>query len=245
MTRPRLSVIIITLNEEANLPRLLHDLRRQSWREFEVIHVDSRSDDATVGVSQDWATEFEHYRIVEMSRRGVSLGRNTGAAAARGERLLFLDADSRLPSDFLANAMAELEDRHLEIGIVCMQGDDLPWHYGAGFAAFNAGIRLTSRIFPTAIGACLFSTRKMHFAINGFDESLSLCEDCDYVLRASRQNRRSVGVLRDRFRFDTRRLQQDGFLATGFTYIRANVRRALLGELHNNEIKYEFGHYQR
>lgn len=88
------------------------------------------------------------------------------------------------------------------------------------------------------------STPDLHRQIDGFDESLSLCEDCNYVLKAHRHNRRNVAVLKPKFRFDPRRLQQDGFLATGLIYMRANLRRFFIGELHNQEIPYSFGHYR-
>lgn len=245
MDHPALSVVVITLNEEAHLPHLLGDLANQTFQDFEIIHVDSHSNDATVALSRRWSGRFEHYRIIEMERRGVSLGRNTGAAVARGRRVVFLDADTRLAPDFFERALSELGENDLDLGIVLMRGDGLPWAYQAGFAAFNAGIQLTSFVFPTAVGACLFSTPALHAAIGGFDEMLSLCEDCEYALRASKHHRRGVGVLRERFWFNPRRLMQDGLFATGFTYLHANARRLFVGELRNREIKYEFGHYLR
>ncbi|WP_299927708.1 glycosyltransferase [uncultured Pelagimonas sp.] len=244
MTTPHLSIVIITLNEEKRLPLLLSDLAAQTWTDFEVIHVDSKSTDRTVDVSHGLAHSFEHYRVIEMQNRGVSLGRNTGAAVAQGKRLLFLDADTRLGSDFLRTALGELEDEQAAVGIVTMSTDGLAIPYKLGFNLFNAGIRLTSVFFPTAIGACLFSTPQMHAAIEGFDESLSLCEDCNYALKAHRRDRRAVSVLRQQFHFDPRRLEQDGFATTGLTYLRANIRRFFSGELHNQEIPYEFGHYK-
>lgn len=244
MNQPKLSIVVITLNEEERLPLLLDDLAAQTWTDFEVIHVDSNSDDRTVELSAQRSDEFAHYEIITMSARGVSLGRNTGANHARAERILFLDADTRLSANFLHNAMQELERRTVDVAVVCMSAKGLAWRYKAGFALFNTGIRLTSYFFPTAIGACLFSTSHIHKTIGGFDESLSLCEDCNYVLKAHRQNRASTGVLRQRFRFDPRRLEQDGFLSTGLVYLRANLRRFFVGELHNQEIPYEFGHYK-
>lgn len=245
MDNPKLSVVVITLNEEVHLPRLLQDLAAQTFSDFEIIHVDSRSDDKTVAVSELWAKRFAQYRIIQMDRRGVSLGRNTGAAVARGQRIVFLDADTRLAPDFFEKTLIELDAKALDVGIVCMTGDGLPWSYQAGYVAFNAGIRFTSFVFPTAVGACLFSTPQVHKAIGGFDEMLSLCEDCDYTLRAFKRRRQSVGLVREKFYFDPRRLKQDGLFATGLTYLHANARRLFVGELHNQEIKYEFGHYAR
>lgn len=243
MAYPSLSIIIITLNEEKRLPLLLGDLAAQSWTEFEIIHVDSQSEDTTIAVSRELGAHFLNYQVIQMDGRGVSRGRNTGAAAARSERLLFLDADTRLAADFLQNAMAELEDNESDLGVALMSSDGLAPHYRLGYALFNAGIRITSAFFPTAIGACLFSSRRLHKEIGGFDETLSLCEDCDYALRAFQYDKTCLSVLRTRFRFDPRRLEQDGFASTGLVYLRANLRRYFAGELHRQEIPYVFGHY--
>lgn len=244
MTPPKLSIVIITLNEQQRLPRLLADLAAQTWQDFEILHVDSNSDDETVARSREISGRFANYRIVEMKTRGVSRGRNVGAAQAQGERLLFLDADTRLSPDFLQKSIRNLDQTAADIGVVCMSAEGLSVPYQFGFALFNAGIRATSRFFPTAIGACLFSTPELHRRIGGFDENLSLCEDCNYVLKAHRIDRRKLAVLAPKFRFDPRRLHQDGFLATGLIYLRANLRRFFVGELHNQEIPYAFGHYR-
>ena len=134
MTEPKLSVIIINLNEEARLPRLLDDLAAQTWRDFEIVHVDSNSDDGTLDVSEAARPRFGAYRIVAMTARGVSLGRNVGARHARGERLLFLDADTRLSPGFLETAMGELDARRLDAGVVWMSAEGLGLPYRVGFA---------------------------------------------------------------------------------------------------------------
>lgn len=242
MSRPALSIVIITLNEARRLPQLLADLRAQSFQDFEILHVDSNSDDDTVACSRAASVGFKTFRIIEMKRRGVSLGRNTGAAAAKGHRLLFLDADTRLAPSFLAEAMADLDQRAVVAGIVCMSGEGLKLRYRIGFALFNLGIRLTAHISPTAVGACMFSSPTLHRQIDGFDEDLSLCEDCNYVLKA-RQAGAIPKVIRPKFHFDPRRLEQDGLLATGLVYLRANLHRFTRGELRNQEIPYQFGHY--
>lgn len=245
MNAPHLSIVIITLNEEKTLPRLLEDLLCQSWKDFEVIHVDSNSDDETVALSRAFASKFEHYRVIKMDRRGVSLGRNRGASVARGQRILFLDADTRLHPEFLQKALRELRERKLAVAAVCMDGRGQAPMTRLGYGIFNAGIRISTFFFPTAVGACLFSTPEMHHTVGGFDEALSLCEDCNYVLKAKRSNPAGYGVLSEAFSFDLRRLQQDGFLSTGLIYLRANVRRFFIGELYRNEIPYQFGHYDQ
>lgn len=237
-----ISIVIITLNEEKRIGRLLEDLSKQSHRDFEVIVVDSNSDDNTCLVAHGFEHALPALTVHKMQGRGTSLGRNTGAKLARHERLLFLDADVRLSPTFLTNALHELDSRKLDVAGAYMGSENLSMSYRLGYAAFNTGLFITSFFFPTAVGACLFSTRRVHEEIGGFDESIVLCEDCDYAKRAAQTWRwRMIPVT---FWFDPRRLEQDGFLQMGMTYLKANVRRFFKGEMRNNEMEYKFGHYK-
>lgn len=238
-----ISIIIITLNEAERIGNLLNDLTRQVYQHFEVVVVDSDSDDNTREIAEQFAEQLPDLTVHHMSERGVSLGRNTGAALAKYERLLFLDADVRLDSDFLATASAKLDNSGLEVAGVYMSAKGLPLHYRLGYLAFNAGLFLTQFGFPTAIGACIFSSKRVHEQLGGFDPQISLCEDCDYVKRAAKTWR--FRFLPMTFAFDPRRLQQDGFFRTGWIYLRANVRRFFCGEMRKNEIEYKFGHYEK
>jgi hypothetical protein len=64
------------------------------------------------------------------------------------------------------------------------------------------------------------------------------------VLKAKRSGNHKLGVLKQKFLFDPRRLEQDGFMATGRVYLLANLRRFFIGELYKQEIPYKFGHYK-
>ncbi len=237
----KLSVVIITLNEEKRIARLLNDLCQQTYQGFEVILVDSNSDDATIDIAYSFVDKLPKLIIHKMHTRGVSLGRNTGAAIANHERLLFLDADVRIDSYFIENALVELKRKNLLVAGVYMQLNNLPLLQKLCYAAFNVGMFITQFFFPTGIGACIFSTRAMHTKLNGFDEQISLCEDCDYLNRASKQVH--FRFIKQSFAFDPRRLNQDGMFTMGLTYLKANCRRFFIGEMRNNEIDYPFGHY--
>lgn len=86
-----ISVIIPALDEEKSLPRTLADLKRQQGP-FEIIVVDGGSTDRT----REVAADEPDVRLIG-ARRGRALQLNAGAAVARGEILLFLHADTRLP----------------------------------------------------------------------------------------------------------------------------------------------------
>ncbi|CAH6937038.1 Beta-1,3-glucosyltransferase [Vibrio chagasii] len=236
------SIVVITLNEEKRISRLMEELSVQTHQEFEVIVVDSNSEDNTREVAQAYESALPKLTVHHMKERGVSLGRNTGAALAQYNRILFLDADVSLPRNFLAKALYELEENKLEVAGVYMSSKGLPLVHKFGYGLFNAGLFATQFFFPTAIGACIFSTKRAHEEIGGFDEEIVLCEDCDYVKRASKTWR--FRFLNMTFGFDPRRLDQDGVVKTGSTYLKANIRRFFKGEMRNNEMNYKFGHYK-
>ncbi|WP_296405040.1 glycosyltransferase [Psychrobacter sp.] len=237
-----LSIIIITLNEAERIGSLLEDLVQQTHRDFEVILVDSNSKDETCTVAQGFANRLPKLHIEQMLTKGVCLGRNTGAELAQHERLLFLDADVRLAPNFIEQALKDLDAKQLQVAGVYMSSKGLPKRYSLGYRLFNLGIGLTQFVFPTAIGACLFSTKTVHNTIQGFDNTITLCEDCDYVNRASRITK--FRMLPLGFTFDPRRLKQDGIMTTGRKYLHANFHRLFIGEIRNNKIRYEFDHYK-
>lgn len=236
------SIVIITLNEEKRIGRLLENLTKQTYQNFEVIVVDSNSDDGTCDVAMAFESTLPKLTVHKMSGRGTSLGRNKGAALASHERILFLDADVQLKETFLHNALSELKEKKLEVAGVFMGAKDLPLIHKFGYGLFNLGLYFTQYFFPTAVGACIFSTKRAHNEMAGFDDSIVLCEDCDYVKRASQTWR--FRFLNLTFGFDPRRLDQDGVFKMGYTYLSANVRRFLFGEMRNNEMDYQFGHYK-
>src|SRR5262245_39536315 len=86
--------IVPTLNEERSLPSLLNAIRQQN-ADHEVIEVDGGSQDRTL----DIARHHEVRTLVSRPGRGAAMC--LGAAASRGEVLLFLHADSTLQSGAL------------------------------------------------------------------------------------------------------------------------------------------------
>lgn len=87
---PRFSVIIPAFNAAATLTRAIESVRAQSWPAHEIIVVDDGSTDSTAEVARQFG---DTVRLIQQSNSGVSVARNTGAAAAMGDWLAFLDAD--------------------------------------------------------------------------------------------------------------------------------------------------------
>lgn len=91
------SVIIPTLNEAQALPKLLAQFTPDLIREFglEIIVSDGGSSDGTVALARKYGvTVVEH---MKSQRQTIAQGRNAGATAARGDILVFIDADTMVP----------------------------------------------------------------------------------------------------------------------------------------------------
>ncbi|GAM63516.1 beta-1,3-glucosyltransferase [Vibrio ishigakensis] len=135
----KVSIVVITLNEAERIGRLLEDLSNQTHQGFEVILVDSQSEDDTCEIALGYQSQLPELTVHEMDARGVSLGRNTGAKLAKYERLLFLDADVRLSPDFLSRALHKLDHTKLEVAGVYMGANGLPLMHKLGYGLFNLG----------------------------------------------------------------------------------------------------------
>jgi glycosyltransferase involved in cell wall biosynthesis len=105
-----LSIIISTLNEEKYLPKLLECLNQQHFSEMEIIVSDGASEDHIIQI----AKKYECHVVVSKIR-SPQHQRNMGAKAARGDLLLFLDADTLLPENFLHKAIDEFNRRKLDV----------------------------------------------------------------------------------------------------------------------------------
>jgi glycosyltransferase involved in cell wall biosynthesis len=71
---------------------------------YEVIVVDDASTDDTAALAQ-----LHGAQVVHVARRQIAAVRNAGAAVARGERLVFVDADTRISHEVLDAAMVALD----------------------------------------------------------------------------------------------------------------------------------------
>jgi rSAM/selenodomain-associated transferase 2 len=203
MTAPvRLSVIIPCLDEAAEIAATLEALRPLRGRGAEVIVVDGGSSDNTVAVAHSRAD------LVTTAERGRARQMNAGAAAARGDVLLFLHADSYVPdrADQLILDSLSANQRDWGRFDVSIRGDH-PF-FGAIAATMNARSRWTG----IATGdQGIFVTRKAFEQLGGFPD-IALMED---VALTTALKRLSAPVcLHQRVSTSGRRWQKHGLLRT-------------------------------
>jgi len=94
---PLVSVIIPVYNEEKDIGECLDSLRKQTYKNYEIIIVDDGSTDKTNEV----AKKYKKVRIIKQNHKGPGEARNLGAKNARGEILVLIDADMVLFPDYV------------------------------------------------------------------------------------------------------------------------------------------------
>lgn len=101
----KISVIICTYNRAAYLPDALQSLYTQQLdrNRFEVLVVDNNSTDDTAKVCRQFIQQHAQaqFHYLSETKQGASYARNTGAAAAKGEYLCFMDDDAIAEPDYL------------------------------------------------------------------------------------------------------------------------------------------------
>jgi GT2 family glycosyltransferase len=94
---PSVSIIVCSYNGAKTLAACLESLGKLNYPEYEVILVDDGSTDDTAYV----AAQFPNVHYIHQSNHGLSHARNTGAAAARGDVLVYTDSDCMADADWL------------------------------------------------------------------------------------------------------------------------------------------------
>ncbi|MFE8072014.1 TIGR04283 family arsenosugar biosynthesis glycosyltransferase [Marinobacteraceae bacterium S3BR75-40.1] len=173
--RPRISVVIPTLNEASGIAEVLRPL--QSWRRAgdEIVVADGGSEDDTRrqcrGLIDCWVT----------AERGRARQMNAGAAKARGELLLFLHADTRVPGSARAWLLRALHEARVWGRFDVNLTGDRPV-----FRLIETMINVRSRLSGIATGdQALFVRRDMFAALGGFADQ-ALMEDVSFSSRLNR-----------------------------------------------------------
>lgn len=192
----KISVIVPAYNEEKLIVPTLRSItaafeafRRRGW-ESELIVCDNNSTDRTSELARNEGAKVVFERINQIGR-----ARNTGAQAAEGDWLLFVDADST-PSAALFDAVAsEIESGRTLAGGSTVQLDES--HFWAGVLV--RGWNLLSRTFRWAAGSFIFCDARAFRQVGGFNEELYVSEELDLSRRLKRfdRTRRLVILHRD------------------------------------------------
>lgn len=196
----QITVVIPAFNEQIHLGRTLQALHtsiKGCTVPVQVIVVDNESSDATAKIAREAGAE-----VVPEKVHNVARVRNTGARAASGDVLVFLDADTLVPPGFLPRVAEEMSAPE------CCGGTADISHQPSSkiVRAYLLGWRVVGRILRMAQGAAQFCRREAFDRLGGYDESLYMGEDVDFYWRLRKLGMvkflRDVQVVASPRRFD-------------------------------------------
>ncbi len=177
----KVSIVIPALNEGKYIEATLFHAR--ALKPYEIIVADSHSDDNTVDIAKKYGA-----RVVYARRGAASFGRNAGAKAAKGDILLFLDADSIVFPNLLETVEKDFRDKRV-VGWTCLIHAFTPdWKQKVIYNASNDICEFLTVVLkaPHAPGIVIGVRKDVFERIGGFDETLKVMEDHDFALRVGR-----------------------------------------------------------
>lgn len=179
----RVSIVIPAFNEERLIAETLRQVRaacesfvRLGW-ETETIVCDNNSTDRTAAIAGAAGAQVVFEPVNQIAR-----ARNTGAAAATGEWLIFVDADSHPSPELFADVAGQIQGGRCLAGgstVRFIRPEDASW-LARGFVRLWNGL---SRCFRLLAGSFIFVEATTFQKLGGFSTELFVAEELDLSRR--------------------------------------------------------------
>lgn len=166
---PLVSVVVPALEEEKYLPYLLTSIQNQTYKPIEVIVAD-QSPAESHEITQDICLEYGA-RLVYLPEFGPSIARNRGAEVARGDILIFSDADNILAPECVENLAGTLLEGYAVANPIIVVYDDGLYSVVSLWA--NNWFKTNTR---TTCSVAIW--KDMFFEVGGYDESCDPMQSC-------------------------------------------------------------------
>lgn len=197
--KPKISIIIPVYNHAEELPATLESVFGQTFSarsgDLEVIVVNDGSTDNVEAILAKWQKKYSNLKVINQPNRGAPAARNRGFEEARGEYVIFWDADMTAKPEMLEKELAELE-KHPEASYVYSS-------FKFGWKNFKCGHFDPAKIKKLNFVHTSALIRREHFPY--FNESLKKFQDWDLWLTMLEQGRRGRWIPETLFHVRPRR----------------------------------------
>ncbi|MBF0342964.1 MAG: glycosyltransferase [Nitrospirae bacterium] len=175
------SIIIPAYNEAENIGKCIASILKNTDVQHEIIVVDNGSKDATAEIAKVMGVT-----VLSKPKATISALRNSGARCAKGELLVFLDADMVVPEDFINKGK-----KYFDSGFMGALGFAIIVPSDSGWVARTWGQPLNSKrerkVEVDFLGGSNIFIKKIVFEeVGGFDELLNTNEDKDFTMRVAK-----------------------------------------------------------
>ena len=217
----KVSVVVPAFNEEALLPGSLAAIRAAmgAFDEVELIVCDNNSTDRTAEIARAAGAKVVFEPLNQIAR-----ARNAGAAAASGDWLVFVDADSYPTVELFREAAQAMKSGCLAGGAT-VASHSRDWLFRWSMTLWN---RL-SRSARWGAGAFIFCEARAFRELGGFNEELYASEEIDLFRRLKRRARRDGRSIVILHRHPLRTSDRKARLYTNAEFFRFLLRMLFLG----------------
>ena len=114
----QISVVIYVYNAEKFLESCLESIHKQKFTKFEVICVDDGSADSSLKILHRFAAYDKRFKVYSQRNVGAGAARNFGLQKAKGEYIIFLDADNYFAPEMLLHAWRKIRETESDICVM-------------------------------------------------------------------------------------------------------------------------------
>ena len=241
------SICIPTLNEEKYIGGVLSCLEKQTFKDFEVIVVDGKSEDKTKEEVLKFSKNL-NLLFLEAPKRGVSFQRNYAAKQAKNDYVIFFDADVMIEPNFLEKIKNHLEKNDIDILTT--------WNEPISDKPVDEFIYLFMNIFmlelikkksPGVVGVFICVKRESFEKIGGFRETINFAEDYDLAKRFHDSGFTYALLKNPKIKVSVRRLDKEGRMRMISKNLKAAIYYMTGGKDYidkmQGKIKHEFGKF--
>lgn len=184
-----ISVIVPVYNLAEYLPHSIRSILKQSHANLEVIAVDDGSTDNSLRVLEEMAEDDNRIRVISQKNGGVTKARLTGAVAAKGEWVGFVDGDDEIEPDMYERLLQNALQYHADIshcGYQMVFPSRVDYYYNTGRLIqqdHRSGLKdliegsfiepgLCNKLFHKRLLQSLLQSGKMDFSIKQLEDLL-------------------------------------------------------------------------
>lgn len=183
--KPLVSIIIPTYNDQQYILLCINSVKRQTYRNLEVIIVDDGSNDGTSQLLDKVKLTDKRIKVFHKENTGVSDTRNFGVSKANGKYICFSDADDLLEKDYIEYLLEMISINNADIAVTTKMFSTFDNHqekkvFSKLISGTDAAISILAYRIPIGVYSKMFSAKFLKEKNIKFNTNLYIGEGFNY-----------------------------------------------------------------